>query len=83
MDITVLKENLRESIFRTSSRNEEIALNDHINLDADLGYTSMEMIQLIVDLENLFDIEIPDEYLNDEMYNYGNIEKIIISLVMN
>ncbi len=81
MKLDELKEKLRDSIIRCSPKKEGIELNDSVNLGANLGYSSMNFIQLIVDLENIFDIEIPDEYLNDKMYNYGYLQKVVSSLV--
>lgn len=81
MKIDELKEKLKDSVIRCSPKKEDIELNDDFNLGENLGYSSMNFIQLIVDLENIFDIEIPDEHLNDKMYNYGYLCGVVSSLV--
>lgn len=45
-----------------------------INIFDDLAFDSLEFVQLVIDLEQAFDIEIPDEYLL--MDSLSTVEKI-------
>ncbi|WP_373864313.1 acyl carrier protein [Paenibacillus xylaniclasticus] len=36
----------------------------HFRLDSDLGLQSLQIMQLIVKIETVFDIEFPDSFLN-------------------
>ena len=61
---------------RTGVKKEDILLET--KLIDDLGYDSLEMMQLIVDIENYFGIEFAasDMYL-DNLNVYGNLLKYI------
>lgn len=58
---------------------------DRIGYDADLaeqGLDSMKFIQVIVDIEAQFDIEIPDEYLfTEEMGTVNKIADVVRGLL--
>lgn len=50
----------------------------YIDLIKDLGYDSIQLISLIIEIENTFDIEIQDEYLTlDILRSYVNLENIV------
>lgn len=52
--------------------------HDYIDLIKDLGYDSIKLISLIIEIENAFDIEIQDEYLTlDILRSYVNLENIV------
>lgn len=51
---------------------------EHMNLVDDLGIDSITFITLIIELENSFDINIPDKYLLlDKMNTVDKIQMII------
>lgn len=51
---------------------------EHMNLVDDLGIDSISFITLIIELENSFDINIPDKYLLiDKMNTVDKIQMII------
>lgn len=57
-------------------RNEEISKDmiDCVDFESDLGMDSITFITLLVDIEDRFEIMIPDEMLLAE--NFSNIENI-------
>ena len=56
----------------------EIKINSNLS---EIGMDSMEFINLIVEIENYFNIELPDEYLQiKKIGTMGNLVKVIDSL---
>lgn len=54
---------------------------EDVDIFEDLGFESIRFINMIVNLESKFGIELPDEYLSDENFGkIGEIEKVIKSL---
>lgn len=52
--------------------------HDYIDLINDLGYDSIKLISLIIEIENEFDIEIQDEFLALEVLrSYMNLDNIV------
>lgn len=59
-----------------------IEISDDFDLVEDLGIDSIEMMELLVKIENIFDVCIPDEKMDtDELRTYENLVEIITSLV--
>ena len=58
---------LRELIAKVATQDVDIdSINEDTLLTNDLGYDSVQLIELIVELENDFDIEIDDDDLEIE-----------------
>lgn len=52
--------------------------HDYVDLFDDLGYDSIKLISLIVDIEEFYNIEIDDNYLlMDYMRKYDSLKNII------
>ena len=55
-----------------------------INIFDDLSFDSLEFVQLIIDLEQAFDIEIPDEYLlMDSLSTVEKICQVVNEILLN
>lgn len=82
-----IKTKLIELIFKDNDSSLESIIDCEeileINIFDDLGYDSIRFIELIVDIENKFQIELDDELLI--MNNFSTISKIIdnISLIIS
>ena len=83
MNINELNEILWEMVLKCSTQDVDMVPNDEINLATDLNYTSVEIIQLIVQVELNFNIEIPDSFLGDDIYIYKRLKQKVMELVMN
>ena len=54
---------------------------DEINIFDDLGYDSIKFIELIIELENVFEVEIPDNVLAMDYFStFGQIRGVINEL---
>lgn len=61
---------------------EKEQINEHTNLIDDLGFESVNLVELIVDIETEFDIEIGDEYLNmTTLSKYDKLLEMVVKLV--
>ena len=49
------------SIIKDQMSNPNLDVEDDMLFNEDLGYDSLDTVQLVMDLENEFDISIPDE----------------------
>ena len=59
---------------------EEEDINDNTDLINEMGFDSVSIIRLIVDIEHTFDIEIDDEYLVVDMVStFGALKKCVAS----
>ena len=61
-----------------SSFDIDLELLSHINFVDDIGLDSISFIELIVEIESAFDVEIPDEYLTAE--HFDTLEKIELTV---
>ena len=52
-------------IIREHTGDESIVINEDIDLKADLGLNSLELVNLVCVVEDEFDIEIPDRNIKD------------------
>lgn len=52
-------------IIREHTGNENIVINEEMDLRADLGLNSLELVNLACVVEDEFDIEIPDRNIKD------------------
>ena len=52
-------------IIREHTGNESIIINEDMDLKADLGLNSLELVNLVCVVEDEFDIEIPDRNIKD------------------
>lgn len=70
-----IKEKLIDLIIRCSDECTDVNIVEDTNLLVDLAYSSLNLIELIVEIEGEFDIEIPDEDLNVE--RLANIKELL------
>jgi len=80
-----LNEKLKKIIAEVALKevNESI-INDDTVLTSDLGYDSVQIIQLIVELESQFQIEIEDDDLDiDKLTIYRNLRDMIAAKITN
>lgn len=80
------KEKIIELVEKNLEKNliENIMFEDiyNANLFDDLGYDSLAFINLIVDIEGAFKIEIPDELLlMENFFTIAQVEKTINSVI--
>ncbi len=70
------------NIIDDESIRENIIFNDELNLIVDLGFDSLQLIQLIIDIEECFGIILPDELFEfDKLSNYYYLKKFILKLI--
>lgn len=61
---------------------EDIAIDESTNLTNDLNFSSLDFIKLVVKIENEFNIEFDDDFLDFNKFNvFGNLEIYIGTLV--
>lgn len=74
-----IQEKLMEIIAEVATREIDISkINDETILTSDLGFDSVQIIQLIVELESQFEIEIEDEDLDiAKLTVYKNLYEMI------
>ncbi|WP_078557199.1 phosphopantetheine-binding protein [Bacillus alkalicellulosilyticus] len=63
MEVSRFEEIMREHVVDQFDMERELS---------NMGIDSLGTIDLILDLEDAFDIEFPDEYLNEESFKNGN-----------
>ena len=67
------KEKLTEMILAGMKMNDGVTeIQDEADLVYDLGYDSLSLVNLIVDIEDTFNIEIDDDEL-ENVYKYGKL----------
>ena len=82
-------ETIKALVFNDSVQNylgnvEEPSNINNINIFDDLGYESLSFVQLIIELEEAFDIVIPDDLiLMNSFDTIGQIHDIISNLLKN
>ncbi len=53
------------------------------NLEIDLGYDSISFIKLIIEIEEKFGIQFPDEYLDYEIVsNFQSLEEVVKTIIL-
>ena len=73
-----IKAKLIDLILRCSDESLYVDIVDDTNLMIDLSYSSINLIELIVEIEGEFDIEIPNEDLNIErLSNFKELLNIV------
>ncbi len=68
-------------IIENLNPNEGGRVEDHMDLIDDLGFDSINMLQLIIELEEQFDISISDDDLDID--NFKNIKSITALIEKN
>jgi len=74
-----IEQRLKNIVSNVATQDVDIdAINEKTILTNDLGYDSVQIIELIVELENEFEIEIEDEDLEIERLTvYSNLLEMI------
>lgn len=52
-------------IVREHTGSEDLVLTENTNLLTDLGLNSFDLVNMVVEVEDAFDIEIPDRVIKD------------------
>lgn len=78
-----INQKLKETIVGTASREVQVSdINDNTVLTDDLGFDSVQIISLIVELEEQFNMEIEDDDLEIEKLTiYKNLYDIVSTKV--
>lgn len=64
------------TLIKETSANETVHLSD--SLESDLGFDSLSLVMLIIDLEELFDIELdPDDMSADNLNSVQSVVNMI------
>ena len=72
------EEKLKEIITSCGESVDADKINEETDLVRDFAFNSISIIQLVVELENEFDIEIDDEYLLQEILSpYKSLAEIL------
>lgn len=75
------KEKLTEMILAGMKMNDGVTeIQDEADLVYDLGYDSLSLVNLIVDIEDTFNIEIDDDEL-ENVYKYGKLVNYVTSKI--
>ena len=75
------KEKLTEMILAGMKMNDGVTeIQDEADLVYDLGYDSLSLVNLIVDIEDTFNIEIDDDEL-ENVYKYGKLVNHVTSKI--
>ena len=54
----------------------EESINDDLNIMEDLGADSLSVVEIVMDIENEFDISIPDEDA-EELHTVGQLKEYV------
>lgn len=66
------REKLMELIMNYAKVSEQYTIKDEDDMVYDLGMDSLSLVEVIVDIEEQFDIEIEEEEM-DEIYKFGKL----------
>lgn len=80
MDLRAAEQQLKRLVLEnTLSLEQTEDISDETDLISDLNYDSIAAIQLIVDIENTFEIEVEDAYLSLEaIAQFGKLKSGIL-----
>ena len=79
-----VKEKVYQIIAEELSIQEKIIIDDDVLLIEDLGFDSIQLMNLIVQLENRFEIDFTDSDLLFESYNQiGDLCSLVCNLIQN
>ncbi|MCT4686730.1 acyl carrier protein [Vallitalea sp.] len=83
MDQSVVEKQIKEEIIKVTKRKIETKeINSNTDLWKDLEMDSIQIVQLMLELEKRFNIIFEDEDLEDDVIiNYGKLSHIIINKV--
>ena len=77
----MVAEKLKELIILCIQGIKKEQITESTNLMEDLGFDYVNLVELVVDIENEFDIEIEDEYLDIEVLSsFKRLVDMIITL---
>ena len=69
---------LKEIIYNILNKNDSVIINDKTTLIDDLGFDSIQLVSLIVEIECTFGIELDDEDLEiRKITKYGSLKQLI------
>ncbi len=71
-----IREKVYEIVMQYAKVENGTEIKDSDDLIYDLGMDSLSLVELIVDLENMFDFEVDEEYI-DQIYKYGKLVEYI------
>lgn len=77
--ISSAEQKLTDIIITYSGKNNLKEINDNTNLILDLEYDSINLIQMIIEIEKEFNIEFEDEdFILEKISNYSVLKKSIL-----
>lgn len=69
---------LKEILFSTTDVNRDIQIDENTVILRDLGLNSLELIEVVCEVEDAFDIEIPDKKIKS-IITIGDLINVIES----
>ena len=66
-------------ILRDYTGKKDLAISEDSQLIADIGLNSLDVVNLVCEFEDRFDIEIPDRALKD-LHTIGDLMNLIVKL---
>lgn len=83
MDQTIIEDKLKEQILTISKKKiDKRDINSNTNLIENLALDSVLIVQLMLELENVFNIIFEDEDIEDNtLTNYGKLLELVIKKV--
>ena len=59
---------------------DNVILEDDMSLEEQLGFDSIQIVEIVVEVEDLFNIQMDYDHLIDAMSSYGSFKKYVESL---
>lgn len=79
-----VKDELMGLILRIVSNEKKIQIVDSTLLTKDLGFSSVQLVQLVVEIEHMFKIELLDSELDlDIITVFGRLYSLVLEKVKN
>jgi len=76
--INNVEEELKRIIFSCGENIVKADINENTDLVNDFGFTSINLVQLVVEIEEVFNIEIDDDYLSlEKLSPYKSLLEIL------
>lgn len=75
-----MEDKLKDLVLASAKRQELTRddLTEQTDLVDDLAFNSIDLVKLVVDIENVFDIEFDDELMDYEILtSYGNLREYV------
>ena len=70
-----LDKTLKEMIIKINAR--EVEISDDTDLFKDLGFDSLDMVELVLEIEREYDIKIPDYEITEKSITFKDVKDYI------